>query len=247
MGTQTAKMAYLQLIRPDTNNNRFYRMRQDGNIFVAEFGRNGATPVVQKKPMSLWDAIYEKKIREGYVETKELHAISAMEIQNDRYIPIRNSIVREFFETIMHYADRELKTKYLVKWTDVTPEMIEKAQELISRMDKCRDIEKCRKLLMELFAVIPRKMKDVENHLPSSPDDMDGIVEKEQELLDVLVNKIVQEKERPERKKLTILDAMGLDIREVTDKEREQIIKRLSAESAGKYKRAFRVRNKKNR
>ena len=69
----TERIAYLQLINADTNNNRFYRMRQDGNIIIIEFGRNGATPVIQKKPAALWDMIYRKKISEGYVETADLH------------------------------------------------------------------------------------------------------------------------------------------------------------------------------
>ena len=57
----TEKLAYLQLISADANNNRFYRMRQEGNVIVVEMGRNGATPVVQKKTNDTMEQYLSKK------------------------------------------------------------------------------------------------------------------------------------------------------------------------------------------
>lgn len=246
MSEQIERIAYLQLINADTNNNRYYRMRQEGSVIVVEMGRNGAAPVKQKKPASLWDAIYKKKLAEGYVETADLHIVEKKEVQNEKYIPISNESVRKFFDSICHYANKELKTKYLVSWKDVTPEMIEKAQELIGKLDACSDIQMCRQLLLELFAVIPRKMKSVSEHLPKKLSDMGILLEKEQELLDVLAAQVSQDIILKNKgKEITILEALGLEIRPVTAKEEGQILKFLSAESAPRYKRAYRVKNKK--
>ena len=103
------RMAYLQLIAADTNNNRFYRMRQEGNVIVVEMGRNGAAPVVQKKPAALWDSIYKKKISEGYVETADLHILEKKEIQGGKYIPIKDENVRKFFNSIMYIPAGRLR------------------------------------------------------------------------------------------------------------------------------------------
>lgn len=243
----TEKLAYLQLITADTNNNRFYRMRQEGNVIVVEMGRNGATPVVQKKPMTLWDSIYQKKIKEGYVETADLHILEHTTVQNEKYKPIPNETIRTFFETICQYANRELKTKYLVSWKEVTPEMINKAQKLIGKLDTCTDLAECRELLLSLFAVIPRKMKDVSSHLPRKLSDIPILLEREQELLDVLKAKVEQENilSKSTISGHTILDSLGLKIREVTKEEEEQIKKYLTKESSGHFKRAFRVYNEK--
>ena len=240
------RIAYLQLINADANNNRFYRMRQEGNVIIVEFGRNGATPVTQKKPVSLWDVIYNKKIAEGYVETADLHIVEKKEVQNEKYAPIKDSMVRKFFDDICHYANKELKTKYLVSWSDVTEEQINKAQELIKKIDNCTDLKKSKELLLELFAIIPRKMKYVADYLPSSLCEMGIILQREQELLDVLAAQVSQDIIlKNKSKEITILEALGLEIRPVTTKEEEQILKFLSAESAPRYKRAYRIKNKK--
>lgn len=239
------RIAYLQLIAADTNNNRFYRMSQEGNIIVVEMGRNGAAPVVQKKPASLWDSIYRKKIAEGYVETADLHVLEKKEVQGEKYIPVKDESVRKFFDSIMHYANKELETKYLVSWADVTQEQIDRARMLIDEMSVSKDILECQNLLVELFAVIPRKMKNVKDHLPWHMKSMPHIIEKEYELLDIMAAKVLNESESILKQDMTVLDALGLNIRPVSKKEEEQIIKHLSKESAPHYKRAFRVENHK--
>lgn len=240
------RFAYLQLIDEEHNNNRFYRMREEGNVIIVEIGRNGAAPVVQKKPLALWDSIYQKKKAEGYVDTADVHAVSVKAVKGDNYAPIPDDDVRAFFHSIMHYANKELKTQYQVSWEEVTPEMVAKAQNLIKQLDDNKeDISSCRQILLELFAVIPRKMKDVKEHLPNFKGQMNGIITREQELLDVLACKIAQETTKAEvSKEGTILDALSLKVALCT-KEEEFQIKRHMGACVNHYKQAFRVINEK--
>lgn len=240
-----AKFAYLQLINED-GNNRYYRMRQDGNIIVIEMGRNGATPVIQKKPLSLWDMIYSKKINEGYVDTAEVHAPITKKTSNNNYDVILDDEVRALFDALMGYANKALQTSYKVSWDEVTPEMITTAQNIIKELDEASTVENCKKLLLLLFAIVPRKMKEVKDYLPTSLDDMGDILAREQELLDVLTSKISQEKKAEEVSSgKTILDALGLKARVCTPEEEAQIKKFMGSESAPRFKRAFRINNEK--
>lgn len=245
--TQGEKFAYLQLIDGDKNNNRFYRMRVDGPVIIVEFGRNGATPVVQKKPLSLWDSIYNKKISEGYIDVSDVHNVTVKEVKGGQYAAISDEDVRVLFDALMHYANRELDTQYRVSWDEVTQEMIDRAQSLIAKIDKCQSVEEAKPLFLELFAVIPRKMKDVRMQVPDWYGGISAVLDREQDLLDVLKAKIATESKTSADKdeRITILEALGLEARLCTPEEEQQIKKYLSAESAPRFKKAFRIKNQK--
>lgn len=235
------RFAYLQKI-DENGANRYYRMKEEGNVIIVEIGRNGATPVVQKKPASLWDMIYQKKIAEHYVDTADVH-IPKIESKGE-YAPIKDETVRTFFDAIMHYANKALKTNYQISWDEVSAEMIAKAQDIIHQLDEECDLEASKKLFLQLFAVVPRKMKEVKEHLPSDIKDVPKLLEEEQALLDTLSSQIAQKRKEESKKGDTILDSLGLSVRECTSDEERQI-KKFLGESAPHFKKAFRVKNKK--
>lgn len=241
------KFAYLVKISPNANNNRYYRMIGNGDVFVIEMGRVGATPVTSRRPISLWNTTLQRKLAEGYQDRSDLCRIATE--KKPKYQKIKDKKVRRLIETLQKYADVVLDETYNISYEDVTPAMIDEAQELIHNISVHQDdLEECLEMFNKLFVVIPRKMKNVQDMLPDGVSDIPDALVREQDFLDVMSAKVSQSKTESRRSTAnqeTILDALGLDVRLCSEQENRQIRKHLSKESAHHFKRAFRVINQK--
>ncbi len=233
--------AYLLKLEADQNHNRYYRMVQEGDRFKIEMGRIGARPVCMIRPMTLWDTTYQKKIKEGYEDRSEFCDVSVEKNQN--YKPIPESVVAELMEYLQKEANQILEKSYTISWTDVNEHMLKDAQSLINQIGG--SVEGCNQILLKLFVVIPRKMQNVQEMLAHTHKEIPEIIQREQDLLDVLRFKCKQnvQKGKTATPSETILDALGITIRECTYGENQQILKHLGKESQKYFKRAFRVQN----
>lgn len=241
------KFAYLVKISSDANNNRYYRMIGNGDAFVIEMGRVGATPVTSRRPISLWNTTLQRKLAEGYQDRSDLCRVDTE--KKSKYQKIKDKKVCRLIETLQQYADVVLDETYSISYEDVTPAMIDEAQELIHNISVHQNnLEECLEMFNKLFVVIPRKMKNVQDMLPDNISDIPDALVREQDFLDVMSAKVSQsmtESRRSTAKQETILDALGLNIRLCSEPENRQIKKFLSKESAHHFKRAFRVVNQK--
>ena len=229
-----AEAKYLLMVEPgDTgdgiDHNKFYRMvpRPDGRMFDVEYGRVGARPMKRSYPMSKWHMTYDSKIRKGYSDMSRLHEIKIVEKNPDegQTAGITEKAVRALVESLMAFADRTIRKAYTVKSKEVN------------------------RRLTRLFAVIPRRMSNVRENMAEGKKDFAGIIEREQEILDTMKGQVrVDTKSAKTRKKSgggdTVLDKMGVEIRECTDEEAEEIKKHMDADTAQKFRRAFRVVNR---
>lgn len=243
--TNTDGFAYLVKISPDSNNNRYYRMIAQGDAFLIEMGRIGATPVTSRRPMMLWDTTLKRKLAEGY---EDRSALCRVDVEKEsKYGKISDRDVRTLVDTLQRYANVTLDETYSVSYQDVSQSMIDEAQELIYQISEHQnDLDICRENFKKLFVVIPRKMKDVQEMLPKKADDIPVMLLREQDILDVMTAKISQSSTVTENSsKATVLDSLGLDIRLCTSEENTQIKRFLSKESSLYFKRAFRVVNHK--
>ena len=57
------EQAYLVMVTPGDNHNKYYKMTQNGSTFTAEYGRVGASPQRKVYPMTRWPSIYTQKIQ----------------------------------------------------------------------------------------------------------------------------------------------------------------------------------------
>ena len=239
------QVAHLCKIDPDANNNRVYIMTDLGNgSFQVEYGRVGVARMMKKEyPMSFWKEILNKHLAEGYIDRTAEFNISAKTVrQENGYAPIENEAVADFVNFLLVASKRVVQQNYTVEHDQVSKEMIEAAQDTIFRISQSTDLNDMRELYKALFVIIPRKMKDVAAALPSSLEEGYEKLLEEQSLLDALKT-VKQESVRSNISQKTILDTVGLRVREVTDLEKAQIKKHLTSESAHLYKRAFRVEN----
>lgn len=240
-GIKMKGFAYLIKLEADTNHNRYYRMIQKGNQFQIEMGRIGARPVCMVRPMSLWDTTYHKKLNEGYEDRSEFCNVTSQTGQ--QYVPISNAIVAELMEYLQTEANQTLESEYTISWSEVNEHMINEAQALINQISG--SVEGCNQILLKLFVIIPRRTHDVQDMLAHTNKEIPDIIQREQDLLDVLRFKCKQNtlKNESQTASQTLLDVLGLSIRECTSSENQQILNHLGKESQNYFKRAFRVQN----
>ncbi len=250
----TRREAKLIMVTPDNNNNKFYDMRENTDgTFSVTYGRVGARGAEACYPMSDWDAKIREKTRKGYKDQTHLFAVAGA--QPEQQIDgINCLIVKQLIQDLMRYAKQSISHNYIVTADKVTRQQVAEAQLLLDNLVKMAkkdmDIVAFNQALIDLFSVIPRRMKHVKEHLVSDPKDLKTIGDKlaeEQETLDVMRGQ-VEMNETPDPKAetvkpLNILDVMGWSVEAVEDNKTIQTIKKMMGDDKGKFSRAFQFNN----
>lgn len=234
------------------NNNKYYNMFPEGSNFRVEYGRIDVTKTTKTYPISKWDSTISSKLKKGYVDVTDLKKDLVEEISSANpespYKEIENVAVRAIVEKLQNLACETIQKNYTVKASAVTQDMVDAAQEIIYELANSHfTIEAFNDILLRLFTVIPRKMGNVRDYLANKPEDFARIISNEQDLLDVMRGQIyakpeVETTESVEKKSQTILEELGLEMEEATDDD-VAMIKFLMNESAGKFRKAWKVKN----
>ena len=234
------------------NNNKYYNLFPEGDQFRVEYGRVDATKTTAYYPMSKWNSQINSKLKKGYQDVTDLKKDLVEEISSANpespYKEIENAAVRALVEKLQSMARETIQKNYTVKASAVTHDMVDAAQKIIDELaNSCSKVEEFNDKLLKLFTVIPRKMGNVRDYLANKVEDFAQIISKEQDLLDVMRGQIyVKSENEPvehvEKKQQTILEELGL-VMEETDADDVALIKTLMNESAGKFKKAWRVKN----
>lgn len=234
------------------NNNKYYNLFPEGDQFRVEYGRVDATKTTTYYPMSKWNSQIANKLKKGYQDVTDLKKDLVEEISSSNpenpYKEIENAAVRAIVEKLQSLARETIRKNYTVKASSVTQDMVDAAQKIIDTLaNSCSTVEEFNNNLLKLFTVIPRKMGNVRDYLANKPEDFAKIISKEQDLLDVMRGQIyVKQDDEPvttvENKQHTILEELGLEVEEVTADD-VALIKTLMNESAGKFRKAWKVKN----
>lgn len=236
--------AYLVMVTPHENHNKFYQMKQTTpTTFEASWGRVGAKPSPPfSYPMSVWDRTLQSKLCKGYQDQTHMHSIS----RRSKYRPIENPDVRSFFEEIEGYSSRVLERNYTISFDEVTQDMVASAKRELAHIHKGMDIQTINDILLKVFCILPRKMKNVQTCLVHDKSKLQEILEHEYELLDIMAARATNGSASTADESITILEHLGLTIDPIRSgsKVETQIKKFMGTESRDKFVRAFRVRNK---
>lgn len=245
------KPTYLILVSAQ-NNNKYYNCFPEGDQFRVEYGRVDVTKTTKTYPMSKWNSQISSKLKKGYQDVTDLKKDLVQEISTANpespYREIENAAIRAIVEKLQSMARETIQKNYTVKASSVTQDMVDAAQKIIDALaNNSTTIDDFNSNLLKLFTVIPRKMGNVRDYLANKTEDFAKIISKEQDLLDVMRGQIyVKSDDEPvatvERKQQTILEELGLVMEEVTADE-VAMIKTLMNESAGKFRKAWRVKN----
>jgi len=238
------------------NNNKFYEMRdnKDGT-FTATYGRVGSAGAKATYPIGSWDRKYNEKVRKGYKDQTRLFAnIVAEETQ---HLEIEDSTIEALIQELMQAARKSISYNYMVSAEEVTRQQVKEAQaildDLVSRVKKGMRTANFNDKLLELYRVIPRRMSHVKDHLitkPKNVKDREAIREmlsKEQETLDVMRGQVEINEEQNDsqevQEKMTLLEAMGIQIEPVEDAALTKMMKRMMGTNKGLFKCAYKVIN----
>lgn len=243
---------YLILVSGSVNSNKYYNCFPEGSRFRVEYGRVDSTKTTMYYPISKWDSQIKSKLKKGYQDITDLKTDLVQEISSANpespYKEIENAVVRAIVEKLQSLARKTIQRNYTVKASAVTQDMVDAAQEIIDELANSHfTIEAFNDILLRLFTVIPRKMGNVRDYLANKPEDFARIISKEQDLLDVMRGQIyakpeVETTESVEKKSQTILEELGLEMEEANDDD-VAMIKFLMNESAGKFRKAWKVKN----
>ena len=241
--------------RDNVDHNKYYNMFPDpgGATFHVEYGRVGARAMTRVYPISKWISTYKQKIDKGYSDNSYLHNgdVSVSAVSDSDYKEIEDSIVKKLIDGLLSFAKNTIRKKYVVKSGEVTEAMIEEAESLINSLTFTNNVFDFNYILLKLFKVIPRRMSNVNAYLADSEDDFQKIMFREQEVLETMKGQVRADIKLKKtsgsgdsKNEGTILEKMGLEIRECTSSETEEIKSHMDSDSQKKFKRAFRVVNK---
>ena len=234
------------------NNNKYYNLFPEGDQFRVEYGRVDATKTTAHYPISKWNSQISSKIKKGYKDVTDLKKDLVEEISSANpespYKDIENAAIKAIVDKLQNLARETISKNYTVKASAVTQDMVDAAQKIIDDLaNNSSTVDEFNNNLLKLFTVIPRKMGNVRDYLANKPDNFAQIISKEQDLLDVMRGQIyVKPENEPvvtvEKKQQTILEELGIEMEEATADE-VALIKTLMNESAGKFRKAWKVTN----
>jgi len=266
----------------EANNNKFYNMKENGNgTFTAEYGRVGANAQTTTKSMSQWDKVYREKTGKGYVDQTDLfieenvvvneNTDKSVKVKVKDFLSSRTTAVINIVKKLQGWAKGSIEENYTVSSENVTQKQVDRAQNVLNEIvsfDLTNDnVKEFNKKLIEFFGIVPRKMKQVKNHLIPTDAELtqllktepnylterkNKIITEEQDTLDVMAGQVALNTNVKEAESDTnditevetdMIKSSGLDFEEVTDQAVITQIKSLMANNASKFKSAFLVKN----
>lgn len=240
------------MVTASANNNKYYNMTPHGDTWTAEYGRVGSSSQKREYSLSQWEKKYNEKIKKGYVDqtdlVQDLIQVEKKKSNNSTYKEIENKVIAEIVERLQQMAKKAIFDNYTISSNKVTQAMIDKAQEILTELLFINDKDQFNDTLLNLFTVIPRKMKNVSQYLAKSENDYSQIIQAEQDLLDVMKGQVVQKHventvaHTDEQNKMTILETLGLEF-EKCNKEDIKKIKNALGSCVNKFHNAWKVKN----
>ena len=235
------------------NNNKFYEMIwEGGSTFTVNYGRVEATSTSISYPYSQWNKKYNEKLKKGYKDVTDYVSVVVEEkVGKTTYSKISNNTVNEFVELMRQYRDNLVSATYSVKSTQVTQKQIDDAQKIIDGLNKQAAINPnaviVGPLLTHLYTIIPRKMKNVKDHLPPKIKLVE-VLDDEQEKLDAMASQVSSNQPKKGKKTdkgITILDEIGVSMTPCGDEKEIQYltkqVNKLDSYNRAKIKQVFRV------
>ena len=252
-------------------NNKFYDMIELNGELHCFYGRipadnfpfcdikyyNETSGISEKVyPMYQWDSIYRQKLGKGYKDTTEFRKTLVQDVKqnsdDDLYAPIPNKNIAEIVNRLQILAKEVVKANYNISTEFVTKEMVDEAQRYLNIAMSClnnNDVNGFDDAIEYVFSIIPRKMDRVDNYLAIYPKNMQSVLKREQDLLDVMRGQIItpvkgQKVKTVKGDKKTILELNGISFEEATAEDIELVKNKLGS-NASRLKNVWKVANEK--
>ena len=273
-GLKYAKLIHVSVDNGKTgNSNKVYIMEEmtDGRI-KCEYGRVGKDLVTVYKDKREWAKIYKQKTSttKGYKDVTDMIVEtvttdpSTKSTKKSTIADISEKLVKSVFDDLMAFANKSIQQNYKVTQDAVTEAQINAAQEVIDRaiksLKKGMDVKILNNQLIELYTIIPRKMKDVRDFLVTAADtkaDIDfakKFLSNEQDTLDTMAGQVKLLNQQNANAsddtddsdvdaEVTMLDQMGLVVTEEKDADMLKLIHKLLGPNSHQAKKILKCVN----
>lgn len=255
----TANFIKLLFVSADNNNKYYHLIKNEGeSTFKVEYGRVGVTKQEETYPISKWNTKYKEKIKKGYKDVTEISTI--IQTKTDQKISHEQEVELIILQ-LQKFANVNVSNTYLVSASQVTKIQLELAQKHVDELSKIYskhfgkktwDLSYFNNELLKLYTTIPRKMKNVKDHLikpESIKEDLLSLISTEQDNLDSLSSQVITNDAAVENESSeindTLLQSLGLEITSKISNSELSLIKELLAENAVRLSKVFKVTNKK--
>ena len=241
-------MKQIELIMVSSeNNNKYYIMIENNSTFLVKYGRVGLTEQTMTYPMSDWDKIYKSKIKKGYKDITSLKSTIKTAVLKD----VTDFTIMKLLSDLQSYSKASILDNYTVSADQVTEAQIDKAQEILNQI---ADMLKYKKIsnsniddkLTELYTIIPRKMKKVQDFILNGIGDKikgKAILEREQDAVDVMRGQVSINTASIDSDK-TLEDILGVKIFKVTDQIVIDKVKEMMGTESNKFSGLYEVIHK---
>lgn len=219
----------------ENNNNKFYNMDDNGDgTFTVTYGRVGTDGTKKTYYMSDWSKIYYNKTGKGYKDVSDLKITK----QSVGIQPLSDQEIDSLL-TELYAKSRQFSAQYYNIETAISTKQIDEAQVKLNLMAKNIDdtttppnllLRQFNSLLIDIFTILPRKMKNVNDEKCNDLDDRQAILNREQALLDNLAIQAVTPKTASGGNQ-TFFDMYNFNMTQATQQEIEMVKDRLMKES----------------
>lgn len=258
--SKVAKLICVAVNNPkstSSNNNKYYNMVENNDgTFTATWGRVGVTSDSKVYPMSKWESTIRSKVKKGYKDITELCVVDE---HTKQFVDISDSAIAKLISDLQNYANQLINKTYLIGADAVTLKQIEEAQliinDLVSIMNtgfgsssgNNKILTSLNKTLLKLYTTIPRKMKNVNDHLfvDWKEDRIGSLINEEQDNLDAMESQVKTHlaQQSSNIESTTILDVLGIEVEHIIEKEKKAILD-MMGDSKSKFKTAYRILKK---
>lgn len=241
---------HLVMVTAGANNNKYYDMKPQGDMWVATYGRIGSGSQTRTYSKREWDKKYNEKIRKGYIDQTDLiqDLISTEKPTQSEYKEIDNAEIAAIVERLQAMAKKAISENYTVSSNKVTQAMVDEAQNIITGLLNITNVKIFNDELLKLFTTIPRKMSSVSSYIARDNGEFNKIISREQDLLDIMKGQVVQKQVVEETKETkpindnTILEHLGLEFEECSNEDIATIKVALGS-CSDKFHKAWKVKN----
>lgn len=218
----------------------------DGLTWTAKWGRIGSIGETQVYPIETWEKKYKEKIKKGYSPVTELVAIAKQKPEKVTKTFFKSTAVRDLVTFLQKEAKATIDSNYTIKVADVTEKQITTAQTILdyltTKTKEPLDYADINSKLLELYTVLPRKMKNTKEHLlplGATSLTLEKLLGAEQALLDVMRGQVTVVANNDSGEDPEVL----FDIEEATSADIDEIKKNTDLDFS-KISKIFRVVNR---
>lgn len=226
------------------------------NCFKCTEGRIGIR-VGPHKPktwsclMEDWDMVYSIRIAKGWqligtkkMEKKEIKH-EGFGLDGVTYKRIEEKETADIVHRLLEAASQLIEESYTTKIENISPAMMARGKDLLEKLaaGENMSVAAFNNLLKQLFSVIPRRIDNLSKTVAARTLDFGKIVEKEQELYEILCDQLKMSNSISSAKQQTVTEAFGLEWRIATPEERAYAVGLMNEKNRNQVVNVWRVKN----